>query len=264
MTTTHLFSLYFSLSLGRSPRAQRERALSSSSSFPRRIGKEVETFFSPILHKTYLHIIYISARVHHTHTHTKRHSQTFQREKNALANLTTTMIASSSSRCPIAVYSPKATRRVQFREKKQPSIGRERHPSSSSLSLRARRRGHFAVVAAASNDGNDEDVFSSSSSSSLAPSTPTSPHGEMLEYILSTEPSSFEGAIDSVLEKLSDEIDASSKKAAKSDDNNNDGGEEKKDSMSLTLYKRIEDIKRMDRRRAVEDAMYASIIHKVS
>ena len=173
------------------------------------------------------------------------------------------MIA-SSSRCPIAVYSPKATRRVQFREKKQPSIGRERHPSSSSsLSLRARRRGHFAVVAAASNDGNDEDVFSSSSSSSLAPSTPTSPHGEMLEYILSTEPSSFEGAIDSVLEKLSDEIDASSKKAAKSDDKNNDG-EEKKDSMSLTLYKRIEDIKRMDRRRAVEDAMYASIIHKVS
>ena len=87
----------------------------------------------------------------------------------------------------------------------------------------------------------------------------------MLEYILSTEPSSFEGAIDSVLEKLSDEIDASSKKAAKSDDNNNNGGgEEKKDSMSLTLYKRIEDIKRMDRRRAVEDAMYASIIHKVS
>ena len=33
--------------------------------------------------------------------------------------------------------------------------------------------------------------------------------------------------------------------------------------MSLTLYKRINDIKRMDRRRAVEDAMYASIIHKV-
>jgi hypothetical protein len=177
------------------------------------------------------------------------------------------MIA-SSSRCPIAVYpATKATRRVQFREKKQPSIGRERHlSSSSSLSLRARRRGNFAVVAAASNnDGNDEDVYSSSSSS-LAPSTPTSPHGEMLEYILSTEPSSFEGAIDSVLEKLSDEIDASSKKAAKSDDNNNNngGGEEKKDSMSLTLYKRIEDIKRMDRRRAVEDAMYASIIHKVS
>jgi len=129
--------------------------------------------------------------------------------------------------------------------------------------LRARRRRNV-VLASASNDGNDENSSSSSSSSSsLAPSTPTSPHGEMLEYILSTEPSSFEGAIDSVLEKLSDEIDSSSKKAAKSDDKNNDG-EEKKDSMSLTLYKRIEDIKRMDRRRAVEDAMYASIIHKVS
>ena len=178
------------------------------------------------------------------------------------------MIASSSSsvcRPIIAVYPTKATQVHQFREKKQPSIGRQRHPSSSSslLSLRARRRRNCAIVVLASNDGNDEDVFSSSSSSSLAPSTPTSPHGEMLEYILSTEPSSFEGAIDSVLEKLSDEIDFSSKKAAKSDENNNDG-EEKKDSMSLTLYKRIEDIKRMDRRRAVEDAMYASIIHKVS
>jgi hypothetical protein len=181
------------------------------------------------------------------------------------------MIASSSSssvcRPIIAVYPTKATQVHQFREKKQPSIGRQRHPSSSSssssLSLRARRRRNCATVVLASNDGNDEDVFSSSSSSSLAPSTPTSPHGEMLEYILSTEPSSFEGAIDSVLEKLSDEIDSSSKKAAKSDENNNDG-EEKKDSMSLTLYKRIEDIKRMDRRRAVEDAMYASIIHKVS
>jgi len=253
------------LSLGRSPRAQREReresALSSSSSsFPRRIGKEVETFFLQFS-KRYLHIIYLCARSSHTH---KR-----DRENNAREFDDDDMIA-SSSRCPIAVYptTKAATPRVQFREKKQPSIGRERHlsSSSSSLSLRARKRGNFAAVAAASNnDGNDEDVYSSSSSS-LAPSTPTSPHGEMLEYILSTEPSSFEGAIDSVLEKLSDEIDASSKKAAKSDDNNNNngGGEEKKDSMSLTLYKRIEDIKRMDRRRAVEDAMYASIIHKVS
>ena len=255
-------SVIISLSLSCSPR-ERERERSLFSLLLRReLEKSQDSHrVSPILQNVSSHVV--SARVHHTNTHARTKStREFDDDEED-------MIASSSSsvcRPIIAVYPTKATQVHQFREKKQPSIGRQRHPSSSSssLSLRARRRRNCATVVLASNDGNDEDVFSSSSSSSLAPSTPTSPHGEMLEYILSTEPSSFEGAVDSVLEKLSDEIDSSSKKAAKSDDNNNDGGEEKKDSMSLTLYKRIEDIKRMDRRRAVEDAMYASIIHKVS
>jgi hypothetical protein len=82
----------------------------------------------------------------------------------------------------------------------------------------------------------------------------------MLEYILSTEPQSFEAAIESVLEKLSDEIDSSSSSSSSMSDEKKDS---KDSEMSLTLYKRISDIKRMDRRRAVEDAMYASIIHKV-
>lgn len=254
-------SVIISLSLSCSPR-ERERERSLFSLLLRReLEKSQDSHrVSPILQNVSSHVV--SARVHHTNTHARTKStREFDDDEED-------MIASSSSsvcRPIIAVYPTKATQVHQFREKKQPSIGRQRHPSSSSssLSLRARRRRNCATVVLASNDGNDEDVFSSSSSSSLAPSTPTSPHGEMLEYILSTEPSSFEGAVDSVLEKLSDEIDSSSKKAAKSDDKNNDG-EEKKDSMSLTLYKRIEDIKRMDRRRAVEDAMYASIIHKVS
>jgi hypothetical protein len=80
----------------------------------------------------------------------------------------------------------------------------------------------------------------------------------MLEYILSTEPDSFEGAMESVLEKLSDEVDAT-----KAIDTPKANDKTKDDAMSLTLYKRIEDIKKIDRRRAVEDAMYASIIHKV-
>jgi len=254
-------SVIISLSLSCSPR-ERERERSLFSLLLRReLEKSQDSHrVSPILQNVSSHVV--SARVHHTNTHARTKStREFDDDEED-------MIASSSSsvcRPIIAVYPTKATQVHQFREKKQPSIGRQRHPSSSSssLSLRARRRRNCATVVLASNDGNEEDVFSSSSSSSLAPSTPTSPHGEMLEYILSTEPSSFEGAVDSVLEKLSDEIDSSSKKAAKSDDKNNDG-EEKKDSMSLTLYKRIEDIKRMDRRRAVEDAMYASIIHKVS
>jgi hypothetical protein len=126
---------------------------------------------------------------------------------------------------------------------------RRRHPP------RQRRSANTNAVSASNNEGEDENK-----SSSLAPATPTSPHGEMLEYILSTEPQSFEAAIESVLEKLSDEIDSSSSSSSSMSDEKKDS---KDSEMSLTLYKRISDIKRMDRRRAVEDAMYASIIHKV-
>ena len=127
-------------------------------------------------------------------------------------------------------------------------------------------RRRFVLARAAEKDDFDDD----DASSKLAPSTPTSAHGEMLEYILSTEPDSFEGAMESVLEKLSDEIDATKALEENNNNNNNNNPKAKKDTtntkddaMSLTLYKRIEDIKKNDRRRAVEDAMYASIIHKV-
>ena len=127
-----------------------------------------------------------------------------------------------------------------------------RRPKSCQRMSNLRRR--FVLARAAEKDDFDDD----DASSKLAPSTPTSAHGEMLEYILSTEPDSFEGAMESVLEKLSDEVDATKAiDTAKANDKTKD------DAMSLTLYKRIEDIKKIDRRRAVEDAMYASIIHKV-
>ena len=136
--------------------------------------------------------------------------------------------------------------------------------SSKIVSTDQHLRRRFVLARAAEKDDFDDD----DASSKLAPSTPTSAHGEMLEYILSTEPDSFEGAMESVLEKLSDEIDAT--KALEENNNNNNNPKAKKDTtntkddaMSLTLYKRIEDIKKIDRRRAVEDAMYASIIHKV-
>ena len=136
-----------------------------------------------------------------------------------------------------------------------------RRPKSCQRITNRRRR--FVLARAAEKKDDDDD---DASSSKLAPSTPTSAHGEMLEYILSTEPDSFEGAMESVLEKLSDEVDAT--KALEENNNNNpkakkDTTNTKDDAMSLTLYKRIEDIKKIDRRRAVEDAMYASIIHKV-
>ena len=58
-------------------------------------------------------------------------------------------------------------------------------------------------------------------------------------------------------EKLSDEVEPTKAiDTAKANDKTKD------DAMSLTLYKRIEDIKKIDDD-AVEDAMYASVIHKV-
>ena len=152
--------------------------------------------------------------------------------------------AVSSSRAPPPP--PK----VLLKKKHHQMTQRRRHPP------RQRRSAKTNAVSPSNNEGEDENK-----SFSLAPATPTSPHGEMLEYILSTEPQSFEAAIESVLEKLSDEIDSSSSSSMM---NESDEKKDSKDSeMSLTLYKRINDIKRMDRRRAVEDAMYASIIHKV-
>ena len=148
------------------------------------------------------------------------------------------------------------TRHSRRRPKSSPSSFCHHQKRCHHRHLHRQSRVILARAAAAGKD--DEEEGSSSSSSKLAPSTPTSAHGEMLEYILSTEPDSFEGAMESVLEKLSDEVDATKAiDTAKANDKTKD------DAMSLTLYKRIEDIKKIDRRRAVEDAMYASIIHKV-
>ena len=171
---------------------------------------------------------------------------------------TTTVSLSSQRRATVEVVVPFSRRHGDITRR----LRRPKSPSSFCHQKRCHRHLHrqsrviLARAAAAGKD--DEEEGSSSSSSKLAPSTPTSAHGEMLEYILSTEPDSFEGAMESVLEKLSDEVDAT-----KAIDTPKANDKTKDDAMSLTLYKRIEDIKKIDRRRAVEDAMYASIIHKV-
>ena len=172
--------------------------------------------------------------------------------------LTTTVSLSSQRRATVEVVVPFSRRHGDITR-------RRRRPKSPSFCHQKRCHRHLhrqsrviLARAAAGKDDEEEEGSSSSSSSKLAPSTPTSAHGEMLEYILSTEPDSFEGAMESVLEKLSDEVDAT-----KAIDTPKANDKTKDDAMSLTLYKRIEDIKKIDRRRAVEDAMYASIIHKV-
>ena len=172
---------------------------------------------------------------------------------------TTTVSLSPQRRATVEVVVPFSRRHGDITRR----LRRPKSPSSFCHQKRCHRHLHrqsrvILARAAAGKDDEEEEGSSSSSSSKLAPSTPTSAHGEMLEYILSTEPDSFEGAMESVLEKLSDEVDAT-----KAIDTPKANDKTKDDAMSLTLYKRIEDIKKIDRRRAVEDAMYASIIHKV-
>lgn len=84
---------------------------------------------------------------------------------------------------------------------------------------------------------------------SLAPLQPESPAGQFLNYILESEPQLFSSAVDKQLDMLSEEAEADQDAASK-------------DSSEMVLYKRINEVKVSQRRRALEDLMYASVLHK--
>lgn len=86
-----------------------------------------------------------------------------------------------------------------------------------------------------------------------APSVPESPRGQQLAYILRTAPEMFESAVDAQLDALGDEIEREVEPEEASD-------EAKKDQ--LVLFKRIADVRALERRNGVEDIMYTSIIQK--
>ena len=86
-----------------------------------------------------------------------------------------------------------------------------------------------------------------------APSVPESPRGQQLAYILRTAPEMFESAVDAQLDALGDEIEREVEPEEASDD-------VKKDQ--LVLFKRIADVRALERRNGVEDIMYTSIIQK--
>eukprot|EP00238_Polyblepharides_amylifera_P007005 CAMPEP_0196574708 /NCGR_PEP_ID=MMETSP1081-20130531/4361_1 /TAXON_ID=36882 /ORGANISM="Pyramimonas amylifera, Strain CCMP720" /LENGTH=421 /DNA_ID=CAMNT_0041892805 /DNA_START=128 /DNA_END=1393 /DNA_ORIENTATION=- len=93
-------------------------------------------------------------------------------------------------------------------------------------------------VTCASGDGEEK---------SLAPLKPESPAGEFLNYILSSEPQLFSSAVDEQLSRLSDEAEQAVAPEGSTD---------------IILFKRIQEVKRFQRQRALEDLMYASILHK--
>lgn len=86
-----------------------------------------------------------------------------------------------------------------------------------------------------------------------APSTPESPRGQQLAYILRTSPDMFEAAVDSQLDALMNEVEK--EKEA-------EGAQSDAKKEQLVLFKRIADVRALERRNGLEDIMYTSIIQK--
>jgi len=85
----------------------------------------------------------------------------------------------------------------------------------------------------------------------LAPATPT---GEYLSYVLTNEPHLFADAVESQLQQMQDQINQDKRGGEDGEDE-----DEKKDESSIVLYERIGSVKALERRRALEDLIYACI-----
>ena len=86
-----------------------------------------------------------------------------------------------------------------------------------------------------------------------APSTPESPRGQQLAYILKTAPDMFDAAVDSQLDALMNEVEQ---------ERDAEGTQSEAEKEQLVLFKRIADVRALERRNGLEDIMYTSIIQK--
>lgn len=86
-----------------------------------------------------------------------------------------------------------------------------------------------------------------------APSTPESPRGQQLAYILRTAPDMFDAAVDSQLDALMNEVEKEKEV---------EGAQSDAKKEQLVLFKRIADVRALERRNGLEDIMYTSIIQK--
>ncbi|CAM6093142.1 unnamed protein product [Calypogeia fissa] len=111
--------------------------------------------------------------------------------------------------------------------------------SNRRSSLKA-ANGNFRAEAS----GNDEEK-------SIAPLVPESPTGQFLVSVLRSHPHLFPAAADQQLERLAADRDAANKLE-----------QESGSGTDLTLYKRIKEVKAEERRKAVEEIIYALIVQK--
>mmetsp|Transcript_23849 Transcript_23849/g.28813 ORF Transcript_23849/g.28813 Transcript_23849/m.28813 type:complete len:437 (+) Transcript_23849:158-1468(+) len=133
-----------------------------------------------------------------------------------------------------------STRRTFLKEVRQSSralFATRRAPASS------RSRGLYRI--------------SAEENKNLAPLQPESPAGEFLNYIINEEPQLFQSAVEEQLTRLSDEAEEYKKISDKEA-----GQTDSEDVSDIVLYKRIEEVKKFQRKRSLEDLMYASILHR--
>ncbi|RZC72581.1 hypothetical protein C5167_048058 [Papaver somniferum] len=116
-------------------------------------------------------------------------------------------------------------------------------PKQSQRSSRRR----YSVVVRASSSGSG-----SSSSSSLGPLALESPVGKFLSEILISHPHLLPAAVDKQLEQLQTDRDAQKQIADPSASSGTD----------LVLYKRIAEVKANDRRKVLEEILYALVVQK--
>ena len=98
------------------------------------------------------------------------------------------------------------------------------------------------------------------SPSPQAPVTPQTAVGEQLAYLLKMEPHLFRAAVDAELARISAERADRAAAAAAADDDLK--GKPPRDSASLVLYKRMDDLRRGEQALSVRDLMYACVLER--
>ena len=121
---------------------------------------------------------------------------------------------------------------------------------AASFAPRRVRRGAVKVAAA---KGSDEEnpTFQG------APMSPGSGHGQMLAHVLDAEPQLFEAAVEATLDRMIDELDQQEQSAGSID-----VSQDEKDKGGMVLFRRIEQMRALERRSGVQDVMYANILQK--
>ena len=90
-----------------------------------------------------------------------------------------------------------------------------------------------------------------------APMSPGSPSGQMLAHVLDNESHLFTAAVEATLDRMADELDQEEMQA-----NSVDVSEDESDRQGLVLFRRIQQMRALERRNGVQDVMYANILQK--
>ena len=122
------------------------------------------------------------------------------------------------------------------------------------------RRGHrFAVRTRAASDSGASSPREDANSPGFvgAPMSPGSPSGQILAHVLDNESHLFTAAVEATLDRMADELDQEETRA-----NSVDVSEDESDRQGLVLFRRIQQMRALERRNGVQDVMYANILQK--